>query len=214
MPTSSRFLSTEIIFDIALAAAKSIEAPPREGGKRQALVSVVFAAVSLEAFLNELIEMAEDFANYVDAPAVVSAFAQLMSQLNKLPIVLRFNMAHWMLTGAPYDHNSPPFQALTLLFQVRNDLVHFKPDPLIEDGELKPTHPALEKLRSKHILSDSSKPLADSGWVQMVGTKAVAEWACNATSVVAADLVSKLPDGSWKRAEVEVTRHICATHFR
>jgi hypothetical protein len=210
---SSRVLNTEVIFEVAVEAAKRINAPRREGGKREALVSVVFAAVSLEAFLNELIALAQDFANYENAPPITSAFAQLMAQLNRLSIVQRFNMAHWMLAGAPYDTNSQPFQALTLLFQIRNDLVHFKPDPLTEEGESKPTHTALEKLRSKHILNDSSAPESSRSWIQAVGTKAVGEWACNATSMVAADLVSKLPPGAWRQAVEEVTRKIASVQF-
>jgi hypothetical protein len=210
---SIRVLNTEAIFEIALETAKRINAPRREGGKREALVSVVFAAVSLEAFLNELIELAQDFTEYEDALPMTSAFAQLMSQLGRLPIVLRFNMAHWMLTGGPYDTNSQPFQALTLLFQIRNDLVHFKPDPLTEEGESKPLHTTLEKLRSKHILNDSPAPESNRSWIQSVGTKAVAEWACNATSLVAADLVSKLPMGAWRQAVEEVTRKISTVQF-
>ncbi|MFZ3201735.1 MAG: hypothetical protein WA175_11370 [Candidatus Acidiferrales bacterium] len=210
---SIRVLNTELIFEIALETAKRINAPRREGGKREALVSVVFAAVSLEAFLNELIELAQDFTEYEDALPMTSAFAQLMSQLGRLPIVLRFNMAHWMLTGGPYDTKSQPFQALTLLFQIRNDLVHFKPDPLTEEGESKPLHTTLEKLRSEHILNDSPTPESNRSWVQSVGTKAVAEWACNATSLVAADLVSKLPMGAWRQTVEEVTRKISTVQF-
>ena len=78
---SSRVLNTEVIFDIALEAARRINGPRREGGKNEALVSVVFAAVSLETFLNELIELAQDFAEYANALPRTSAFAQLMSQL-------------------------------------------------------------------------------------------------------------------------------------
>src|SRR5208283_1813817 len=211
--SSSRVINTEAIFDIALEAAKRINAPRREGGKREALVSVVFAAVSLEAFLNELIELAQDFADYENALPMTSAFAKLMSQLSRLPIVLRFNMAHWILTGGPYDTDSQPFQALTLLFQIRNDLVHFKPDPLTEEGESKPTHTTLEKLRSKHILNHASRAESNRSWIQAAGTKAVAEWACNATSTVAADLVSKLPVGAWRQAVEEVTRKIATVQF-
>jgi len=211
--SSSRVLNTEVIFELALEAAKRINAPRREGGKRDALVSVVFAAVSLEAFLNELIELAQDFANYQNALPSISAFAQLMPQLSRLPIVLRFQMAHWMLTGGPYDTNSQSFQALTLLFQIRNDLLHFKPDPLTEGGEPKPTHTTLGKLLSKHILNDSLAPESNRSWIQEVGTKAVAEWACNAASLVAAELVSKLPAGAWRQSVEEVTRKISTVQF-
>lgn len=207
---SLRFLNTEVIF--ALQAAKCIEAPRREGGKREGLISIVFAAVSLEALLNELVELAQDFAGYENAPPMTSAFAQLMPEVSRLPALLRFKMAHWMLTGGPYDTDSKAFQSLALLLQVRNDLVHFKPDPLLEEG-VQAAHTTLEKLRSKHILNDSLAPESCKSWVQSIGTRAVAEWACNAASLVAADLVSKLPAGNWKETVENLTRKIAATQF-
>jgi hypothetical protein len=214
--SSSRVLNTEVIFEIAVETAKRINAPRREGGKREALVCVVFAAVSLEAFLNELIELAGDFTNYKDAPPLVSAFAQLMSDLDKLhsSVELRFQMAHWLLTGGPYNTSSQPYQDFKLLFQMRNDLVHCKPDPLTEDGEPKPTPTTLERLRSRNVLNDSEAPESNRSWIHVVGTRAVAEWACNAASLVAADLVSKLPMGAWKQTVEEVTRQISTVQFR
>jgi hypothetical protein len=216
MYSTSRVLNTEVVFNVALDAAKSIDAPSRKGGERAALISVVFAAVSLEAFFNELVELAQDFSEYEDAPPVVGTFAQLMSDLNKFrsPIAHKFQMAHWLLTGGPYDNDSEPFQELRLLFQVRNDLVHFKPDPLTEEGEPKPAHTTIEKLRSKKILNDSPEEDSSRSWIQSVGTRAVAEWACNACSLVTADLVSKLPEGVWRHGVEQVTGTIRTQHFR
>jgi hypothetical protein len=216
MNSTSRVLNTEVVFHIALDAAKSIAAPLRKGGERAALISVVFAAVSLEAFFNELVEMAQDFSEYQDAQPIVGTFAQLMSDLNKFhsPIAHRFQMAHWLLTGGPYEDHSEPFQELRLLFQVRNDLMHFKPDPLMEEGEPKPTQTTLAKLRSKNILNDSPGPESSRSWLQSIGTKAVAEWACNVCSLVTADLVPKLPEGVWRAGVEQVTGTIRTLHFQ
>jgi hypothetical protein len=202
-----------MIFNIAVDTAKRMTSPRREGGKREALVSVVFAAVSLEAFLNELIELAQDYADTEDASS--AAFAQLMSDLEKLhsSIEIRFQMAHWLLTNGPYDAGSRPYQDFKLLFQVRNDLVHFKPDPLVEEGEPRPEHSTLEKLRSRNILNDSTAPESNRSWIHVIGTKAVAEWACNTASRVTADLVSKLPVGIWGETVEKVTRKISTVQF-
>lgn len=212
---SSRVLNTEVIFGIAHETAERINAPRREGGKREALVSVVFAAVSLEAFLNELVELAEDFASYEDPQPITCAFAELMSSLDTLhsSIELRFQMAHWLLTGGSYNTGSQPYQDFKLLFQIRNDLVHFKPDPLTEDGQTKPIPTTLERLRARNVLNDSIAPEHNRSWMHVVGTKAVAEWACNAASLVAADFVSKLPAGAWKQTVDEVTRRITTVQF-
>lgn len=216
MTSSTRVFNTELIFSVALNAAKSIAAPPREGGKKEALVSVIFAAVSLQAFLNELIESAQDFSNYADEPVIVSSFADLMSDLekNRDSVETRFNMAHWMLSGRGFDKSAPPYQDFRLLFQVRNDMVHFKPDPLKEEGIAEPIVKVIERLRGKNILNDSPAPDSSRSWVHTIGTRSVAEWACNTTSLVTADIVSKLPASRWRSETEELTRAIRTVHFR
>jgi hypothetical protein len=216
MDSISRVLNTELIFNIALEAAKSITAPPRQGGERSALVSVVFAAVSLEAFLNELIGLSQDYHSYFDdQPAVVSSFAQLMPDLEKIQgsVETRFNLAHWLLTGHPYDKASQPYQDFRLLFQVRNDLMHFKPDPLVEEGETKATPTIIARLQGLNILNNLPEPDSNRSWVHVLGTRAVAEWACNTASLVTADMVAKLPESIWRRTTEDVTQIIRTVHF-
>src|SRR5664280_953392 len=75
------------IFSVAVDAAKGIDAPPRKGGQMAALVSIVFAAAALEAFLNEAAYLAEISMPTVGGPetardpAVVSTFAQIMEDV-------------------------------------------------------------------------------------------------------------------------------------
>ncbi len=42
-------------------------------------------------------------------------------------------------------------------------------------------------------------------WTYAIGTRAVAQWACNAASRMAMDLMEKAPSGSWK--------HLLESHF-
>lgn len=217
MGSISRVLNTELIFNIALDAAKSITAPPRQGGEHAALVSVVFAAVSLEAFLNELIGLSQDYHEYFDnQPPVISSFAQLMSELEKIQgsIETRYNMAHWLITGRPYDKASQPYQNFRLLFQVRNDLVHFKPDPLIDEGGAKATPSIIARLQGLNILNNLPEPASNRSWVHLLGTRAVAEWACNTASLVTADMVAKLPTSTWRETTEDVTQMIRTVHFK
>jgi|ERR1700678_82793 len=215
MSSTSRVLNTEVVFDVALEAAKNITAPLRTGGQRPALISIVFAAMSLEAFLNELIELAQDYDDYVDPLPAISSFALLMSDLEKVQgsVETRFNMAHWLLTGRPFAKGEQPFQNFKLLFQLRNDLMHFKPDPLMEEGEPKPTLGIISKLHGLGILNDSPAPDSNRSWVHVLGTRAVAEWACNTTSRMTTDIVSKLPESGWKHTVEEVTKVIRTIHF-
>jgi hypothetical protein len=215
MSSTSRVLNTELVFDVALEAAKSISAPPRTGGQRSALISIVFAAMSLEAFLNELIELAQDYGDYMEALPAISSFAQLMSDLEKVQgsVETRFNMAHWLLTGRPFAKAEQPFQNFKLLFQLRNDLMHFKPDPRMEEAGPKPAPGIIAKLHGLSILNDSPAPDSNRSWVHSLGTRAVAEWACNTSSRMTADMVSKLPESGWRHTVEDVTKIIRTLHF-
>ena len=77
------------LFSVAVNSAKRIADAFRVGGHDEALVSVVFAAASLEAFLSESAYLAEvslqresrdqRLGHHAGAePAIVSAFAQVM----------------------------------------------------------------------------------------------------------------------------------------
>ena len=124
----------------------------------------------------------------------------------------RFNMAHYF-SGRPYDKASQPYQDFRLLFQVRNDLMHFKPDPLMEEGGVKPTPTIIARLQGLNILNNLPEPDSNRSWVHVLGTRAVAEWACNTASLVTADIVAKLPASIWRQTTEDVTQVIRTVHF-
>jgi hypothetical protein len=235
------------LFSIAVDSAKRIAAPPREGGHKDTLVSVVFAVASLEAFLNESVYLAKTslqrkarglkLGHHVDAePPIVSAFAQVMEEAeeSKVQIQSKFQLAHLVLTGEAYDKGSHPYQNFSDLMAVRNFLMHGKSNETFLTIEGKPSvlHSAtvLERLVSRRILhvpSPDQKGLivgvGDTGladlilldeidtisqkspasgvmarWTFVIGTKAVAEWACSAAARMATDLMEKAPISSWK----------------
>jgi hypothetical protein len=202
---AARLLDAGSIFSIAIGAAKGIDAPRREGGKMAALVSVVFAQTSLEAFLNESIELADDCISDPTEPQIVSAFAQLMSDFERSHISLqsRFQLAHWMLTGKPYGKDAPPYRDFSLLLRVRNALVHFKADAALEFPETgqAPAAPnsysVLVSLRSKGILAEL-EPGIQAPWIFSIGTKAAAEWACDSAAQMVFDFLANLPQSKWR----------------
>lgn len=204
------------LFSIALKSADSITVGKRNGHQRAALVSLVFAVVSLEAFFNEAVELANmalisERAFIADGvtpkspePEVVDAFVQLMTDAEKARASLesKFLLANWLLTGKSHDRGAQPYQDLSLLLRVRNQLVHFKPNDIFTEQEVTPEilshsrNPAIVQLRSKHVLADDIVGL--SGWTAWVETKAMAKWACDVASHVVLDFVSKTPvEGQW-----------------
>jgi hypothetical protein len=239
------------LFSIAVDSAKRIEGAPRAGGHKEALVSVVFAAASLEAFLNESVYLAE---NTRGAPPIVSAFAQVMADAeeSRAQIQSKFQLGNLVLTGKTYEKGAAPYQDFSDLFAVRNLLMHGKSNELFltvtgKPGALLNPLAVIDRLTSKNILheaqpehrkgfvhvagdtvmgqlvlvndSDDISPwssvesirsietsaLTPGGerlmtrWTYVIGTKAVAQWACNAASGMATDLMEKAPPSGWKQ---------------
>jgi hypothetical protein len=187
-----------------LLQRKEISTPPREGGKQATLVSLVFAETALEAFLNESIELSYDWSHSTKEPQMVSSFAQLMSDFEKsrIPLESRFQLAHWLLAGRAYDKGAQPYQDFALLMRIRNALLHYKPDPALRipgEEELYGTpnsNSALDSLRSKNILAELPA-VTQASWILIVGTRAVAEWACHTASQMVLDFLAKLPQSGW-----------------
>lgn len=154
-----RVFSTGSMLLVAVQAAKGIDGLPRDGGKSGALVSIVFAAVTLEAFLNESIEMACDYSQTPNEPKTTASYAHLMAEFQRSRIEARYQMAHWVLTGAGYDKGSTLYQDFSLLFELRNNLVHFKPDaPLQIDRAAAPCQFSTVYDREKFWLSFRTRP--------------------------------------------------------
>jgi hypothetical protein len=206
------------LFRIAVASADSITAGEHHGHQQAALVSLVFAVVSLEAFFNESVGLANlcliSGRAFVEGggnpkspePQVVSTFHQLMTDAEDAHMQLesKFVLANWLLTGRAVDRSRQPFQDLAVLVKVRNQLVHFKPNEIFAGPEV--THeilthsrnPAIKHLRGRNVLADDIAGL--TGWSEWISTKAMAKWSCDVVSRVIVDFIGKTPTaGQWGR---------------
>ena len=194
-----RVLEAGFLFSIALEAARGIVAEPRQEGSTASLISIVFAVVSLEAFINEAAEVAHDLREVKSEPEVVAAFAQLMKDSEKSSLESKFILSNWLLTGKRTDIGKQPYQDFSLLVNLRNALAHFKPNESWETFE------EMERLRQKQIIKSlesknilATKVWGHGSWTSSLQTKAVAEWGCNAASQLVLDFVRKIPQrGQW-----------------
>jgi hypothetical protein len=204
------------LFRIAVNAVDSITTGERDGHQQASLVSLVFAVVSLEAFFNETVELANlcviSERAFIEngrvpkspEPEVVSTFHRLMTDAEEAHMKLesKYVLANWLLTGKAVDRGSQPFQDLSVLIKVRNQLVHFKPNEVFTEPEVTPEtlshsrNPAIKHLQSKNVLADNVVGL--TGWSEWISTKAMARWSCGVTSRVIVDFISKAPSaGQW-----------------
>lgn len=203
------------LFNIALEAANSIKAREHDRHQEPALVTLVFSVVSLEAFLNEAVELADmclasERALVADGqvpkfpePPVVSLFAQEMAKQSTAPLLTRIHVAHRLLTGRRAGKKAQPFRDLALLLRLRNQLVHFRPNEIYADRKITPEmlstsgNAVVEELRSERVIVTNHIHSLTT-WTDWIETKAVAKWSCDVASRVVFDFIRKLPsDGQW-----------------
>jgi hypothetical protein len=197
-----RFIESGILFGVAKTAANSITTEERTGGQVSAFTSIVFSVLAVEAFLNEVIELAAKSVHKPMEPESVIVFTRIMEDLerSRASLLSRLAMSHWILSGKSVDRGSSPFQDFSVLVGLRNDLVHFKPneDIPVETGKQDPEkvhENRLKALKSKNILADL--PAGKASWTFYIGTKAVADWSCNTAYQIVGDFCSKAPASLW-----------------
>jgi hypothetical protein len=119
-----RFFESGMLFAVARIASQSVKADPTEGGQLPALTSIVFSVMSLEAFLNEVAELARDLAGEPSEPQSVPAFAQLMDDIerSRASLVTKFVLCNWVLTGRSVDKPCiPHFMASRIYIDLSSD---------------------------------------------------------------------------------------------
>lgn len=221
-----KVLSAAALFRVAKTACERLDqaGSPTSGGKDDALVSIVFSAASIEAFLNELPELLSAFPELLkDEPPQISTFVRLADEIetNKSSIKLKYVLAYSVLSGQPFDKSGQPYQNFSLLIEVRNGLMHMKPTDF--SGEAKPdgtlvmgpTPKIIEKFRALGIMDISepsiSLPIVNATqtttplrvdiplpWNYRIATQAAAFWACNVASEVVDSILKVVPAGPHK----------------
>lgn len=193
------------LFEQAKMAYERVEAKgladERSTGEQDALVAVVFAAFTLEAFINEV----GDYAAYEDRldanadPQSITVLGQVLGSLKERAATeTKFQLARWILHGSPYDQGRTPYQDFKLLIGLRNALAHVKGLEIYEVSEAGVTDitqppSVMAGLRSKNILA-KPRGEAPTSWVDTIETLAVARWACRAASEMMRSVVDAMPD--------------------
>ena len=182
-------LEAGLLFGIAIDAIRAIKVPPRTGGQRSALVSIVFSVIALESFVNEMTEQAQNISP--TQPAEVSTFAQMIGDADDdhASLDFRVRLAYWIMTGRMMDRGSPPYRDFALLIWLRNDLVHTRPNKLFAYGKttMEEVHGRLlKRFRDKNILADDYS----ASWTHLVQTRAVAEWSARTVAAVVNEIGS------------------------
>lgn len=163
--------------------------------RRECLASIIFAAISTEAFINELGRLAA--ANVSSGPGWVGGLAEILGDAEKVRTSLesKYNLAKFIVTGQVFDRGTLPFQDFALLVDVRNLIVHTKAEEVIvrkkPDGGLAWETRVMARLQERGAVTTSGFPsqlvpreegLFLSDLLEEISTQSVARWSCGAAS--------------------------------
>lgn len=173
--------------------------------KYDALVAIFFAALSLEAFVNELASLARDAQingnkeHFLDNLINAVDESRITNPEDKTTQAKFLNASNALSQN--FDKGKRPYQDFSDLFTLRDCLVHFKPEDRLDiDQDDNWTYSGreriIDRLRSKKILSNSSQ---DQSLLQLVSTNEVAKWACDIAAVMVISLLDKIPESQFSR---------------
>jgi len=189
-------LNASILFGIARGAYQD----------SKALVAIVFSVVALEAFINEMAEMASGAMPKAETePQKIATFAEILKYVgdSRGSLEMKYNLAKWVCTGQFYEKDAKPYRDFADLIATRNALIHYKVLDKItfaEDGSASMAEPKiLKRLESKGILTDIPARL-NVAWIERVGTPETARWACETAAAMVQSTIASLPEGLCKRA--------------
>lgn len=167
--------------------------------QNDALVAIIFAALSLEAFINELgvIAMEAKASGHGEGflDQLINAIDE--SQGTKRTTQEKFMMASEALSNK-FDKGKNPYQDFADLFRLRDCLVHLKPEERIEiDEDNNWTYSGrklIERLRSKNIVQEYT---SISSITLSVSTAVAAKWACDTASAMVTAILDGIPNSEF-----------------
>lgn len=185
----SYFCHSGSLFTIArdgYEQAKATAGGDREGGMAGAIVAIVFAVASLEAFVNEFRMHAKNVFKPILRRARREGLCRILdsAESERTSLRMRIQLLKTILTGEPYHKGSHPYQGFDDLLKLRASVIHLEAVKAGSPG-------VTEHLVAKGILADR-RPVDADNWLHRVTTPAVARWACQ----VVVDMVQSMVEGS------------------
>ena len=168
------------------------------------IVSIILAAATTEAFINELTEtvgIQRDSpwrqTNPISLP--LRAFADALQEIEESrgSLGLKYLIASQTLSGTSFDKGTNPYQDFAILITLRNDLMHLKPrDTFLEkQGSPLQIHPPkyIKALQQRGLARTPKKDVGMS-WLNILQTLEMAVWACDTAGNVIQAVLRLIPD--------------------
>lgn len=167
---------------IFLVAKRAYERSKEEWS--EAMPSIILSTIALECFVNESVErLSHKIFQEPDKAFSVAAHWLEFVESKKGSTLEKIEALHLAFAGTKLDRGSQPFQDLNLLYQLRNELVHRKPeafgswDPGDKERQYEP-HKFVRELARRGIVPLPS-PEMPPVWSQYILNEQTAKWAFN-----------------------------------
>jgi hypothetical protein len=235
MTGDGKILGLNTTFDSSLfqTLARASADRCRGGGNFDALSAIILSYAALEAFVNELSQLARTLVRERDLKLETDETVPTLPEfLETLSLVLRVAEDRWASVEYRYDlawevvcrtkvePGVGARQSLGVMTKLRNDLVHAKSGEtelyLHQDAEEAKSFDGfwLGSVRERHehprylrFLDDRRllNPGTEHGpWLHRICSRAVADWACETAEQLACNLVELTPIGSSFRERLEL----------
>ncbi len=175
-----------------------------------AMTSIMLSAVSFECHLNELAERLsiDIFTEPSDTLSRLRDTLGLLAE-SRASVTTRFDAVHLALCGRQIDRGASLFQDLKLLYQLRNALVHRRPEKfeweLVGPTRTYEPHQLVKQFVQRHVIPEPH-PSAPPSWSQYVLVPETARWGYNTVVRCSLSACGWLPEGKFKSMTQFLTR--------
>ncbi len=210
---TSMYANAGLLFRSAIELQRGVSSlnAASEQAQRECLASVIFAAMSTEAFINELPELASGAAKNPAEPGWVRALGEVLGDAedSRAPIKSKYQLARLVLTGEVFDKGTQPFQDFALLVDVRNLVVHWKPKEAARrkeaDGALTWETEIMKRLEQRRAINTTPDCLPQyirrsesasirSNLLTEIGVQSMGVWACGAAAAIVNAVLDAIPE--------------------
>lgn len=203
-PNQGFIIYSDHLFKIAKNGYQKASQGDKIYRQNDAIVAIVFSALALEAFINELLVIAKMEKLSGSSEDWLDKLIEAIEEPSTDGISAKKPNGKWKSTwekfmlaskalGSKFDKKSSPYEDFADLFQLRNCLVHLKPEDLIEPDEDEIYNyvgrKLIERLQSKGILQQYTSVKSIT---LLVSTAEAASWACETTSKMVIAILDKL----------------------
>lgn len=143
----------------------------------QAVVTVIFAITSVEALVNGVLERAAR-SNSVEDPAIarlVNLVRALRANESRMPLVAKIGLIRSALVDEAPDWQAAPLDDFRLLIQVRNALIHARPERVGFTSAEHRLDRVARRLAERRVVT--LEPGVIHSLMSVIRTQAVADWA-------------------------------------